>query len=69
MYQVYFEVVKFAEFETERQVRSLANLENARYMALNLSSCADIYGTVDVVDALTGEVVAIYKCGKAYDPE
>lgn len=69
MYQVYCEVVKFDEFETERQVRSLADLGNARYVALNLSSCADIWGTVDVVDALTGEVIAIYKGGKAYDPE
>lgn len=43
---------------------NFASLNNAKFVARQLSKCFDVVGNVDIINGLTGEVVAIYKEGK-----
>lgn len=64
----YFEVCGIAyslEDRTEKRFyyRYLL-LSNAIEMAKSLSDCGDVFADVDVIDMITGEVVASYKNGE-----
>lgn len=49
---------------------NFASLKNAQYLARELSKCCDVQGNVDIINGMTGEVVAIFKNGeKTYGVE
>ena len=62
-YAIYYAQWSATEWKKDKVSVPVANLDNAKEWAKEISRCVDVSGSVAVVNCMTGEVMAEYEEG------